>query len=96
VSDQLGQALESARLFADAQRRAERERLIGEITAHIRASTDMQDIAETTATELGRVLGTARALVRVGAMALQPQSELEEPSSTQDRSPDDVDDVAQA
>jgi GAF domain-containing protein len=66
VSEQLGQTLETARLFADTQRRAERERLIGEITAKIRASTDMRDILETTAVELGQVLGTSRALVRVG------------------------------
>ncbi|NIV30697.1 MAG: hypothetical protein GWN58_14715, partial [Anaerolineae bacterium] len=43
----------------------ERERLIGDITAKIRASTDVQDILETTAEELGRVLGTSRALVRL-------------------------------
>jgi GAF domain-containing protein len=66
VSDQLGQALESARLFADTQRRAERERLIGEITSKIRASTDIQDILETTAVELGQALGTSRAMVRLG------------------------------
>ena len=65
VSEQLGQALESARLFADTERSAERERLIGDITAKIRASTDVQDILETTAEELGRVLGTSRALVRL-------------------------------
>jgi GAF domain-containing protein len=66
VSDQLAQTLEAARLFADTQRRAERERLIGEITTKIRASTDIQDILETTAVELGRALGTSRALVRLG------------------------------
>jgi PAS domain S-box-containing protein len=65
VSEQLAQALESARLFADTQRGAERERLIGEITAKIRASTDMKAILETTAAELGQVLGTSRALVRL-------------------------------
>ena len=66
VSDQLAQTLEAARLFADTQRRAERERLIGEITTKIRASTDIEDILETTAVELGRALGTSRALVRLG------------------------------
>jgi GAF domain-containing protein len=65
VSEQLGQALESARLFADTRRSAERERLIGEITAKIRSSADVQAILETTAAELGQVLGTSRALVRI-------------------------------
>jgi PAS domain S-box-containing protein len=65
IGEQLGQALESARLFADTQRRAERERLVGEISAKIRASTDMRAILETAAEELGQVLGTSRALVRL-------------------------------
>jgi PAS domain S-box-containing protein len=67
VSEQLGQALESARLFADARRTAERERLIGEITAKIRSSADVQAILETTAAELGQVLGASRALVRLAS-----------------------------
>ena len=67
VGEQLGQTLETARLFADTQRSAERERLIGEITAKIRASTDVQGILQTAAAELGQVLGTSRALVRVTA-----------------------------
>jgi PAS domain S-box-containing protein len=65
VSEQLGQALESARLFADTRRSAERERLIGEITAKIRSSADVRAILETTAAELGQVLGTSRTLVRI-------------------------------
>jgi GAF domain-containing protein len=74
VGEQLGQALESARLFADTERSAERERLIGDITAKIRASTDVQDILETTAEELGRVLGTSRALVRLAPPRPGPAS----------------------
>lgn len=79
ISEQLGQALESARLFADTQRRAERERLVSDITSRIRASTDMRAILEATAEELGRVLGTSRALVRVTAG--------EPPAAQQDKSP---------
>ncbi len=70
ISEQLGQTLESARLFAETQRRAERERLIGDITAKIRSSTDMHDILETAAVELGQALGTSRALIRVGLEGL--------------------------
>jgi GAF domain-containing protein len=70
ISEQLGQTLESARLFAETQRRAERERLIGDITSKIRASTDMHDILETAAVELGQALGTSRALIRVGLQDL--------------------------
>jgi GAF domain-containing protein len=66
IADQLGQALESARLFAETQRRVERERIIGEITAKVRSSTDVQRILETAAQELGQVLGASRAVVRLG------------------------------
>jgi PAS domain S-box-containing protein len=65
IGEQLGQALESARLFADTQRSAERERLVSEISARIRASTDIRAILETAAEELGQMLGTSRALVRL-------------------------------
>jgi GAF domain-containing protein len=44
----------------------ERERIIGEITAKVRSSTDIQRILETAAQELGQVLGASRAVVRLG------------------------------
>ncbi len=65
VGQQLALALENARLFEETQRRAERERLITNITARIRSSTDMLGVLETTATELGKALGTSRVLVRL-------------------------------
>lgn len=75
VSEQLAQTLEAARLFADTQRSAERERLIGEITSRIRASTEVQTILKTTAAELAQALGTPRALVRLATESLSPGSE---------------------
>ena len=65
VSEQLAQTLEAARLHADTERRAERQRLISEITAKVRASTDIRDILETAAKEVGQALGTSRTLVRL-------------------------------
>ncbi len=65
VGQQLALALENARLFEETQRRAERERLITNITARIRSSTDMLGVLETTATELGKALGTSRVVVRL-------------------------------
>jgi len=79
VSEQLAQTLEAARLFADTQRSAERERLIGEITSRIRASTEVQAILETTAVELARALGAPRALVRLTADTRPPDVALPEP-----------------
>jgi GAF domain-containing protein len=75
VSEQLALTLEAARLFADTERRAERQRLIGEITAKVRASTDIHDILETAATELGQALGTSRAVVRLDLAPPDPARE---------------------
>jgi GAF domain-containing protein len=57
LADQLSVALESARLFEDAQRRAAREQLVGEVTGRLRASLDVDTVLQTTIRELGRVLG---------------------------------------
>nr|HID15079.1 GAF domain-containing protein [Anaerolineae bacterium] len=65
VSDQLGLALESARLFEETRRMAEREYLVREITARVRASMDMDTILQAAVRELGRALGTDRAFVQL-------------------------------
>jgi len=56
IANRLSQALDSARLFEETQRRAERERLAGEITAKMRASNDPQIILETAIRELRQAL----------------------------------------
>ena len=66
LSEQVAQALENARLFEQTQRRAYRERLVGEIVGKIRSAGDVSSILETAAQELGRALGVSRALVRLG------------------------------
>lgn len=63
--DQLGAALESARLYEDAQRRAARERLASEITDRMRRATDVEGIVQAAVDELFAVLGTSRAFVRL-------------------------------
>jgi GAF domain-containing protein len=60
-------AIENARLLADTQQRAERERVIANITARVRASMDPKTILETAVRELGTALGTDRAFVQLGA-----------------------------
>ena len=52
-------ALENARLVEGAQRRAARERAIGEISAKIGAVSDLEAIMQTTVEELGRRIGNA-------------------------------------
>jgi GAF domain-containing protein/HAMP domain-containing protein len=64
--DQLGQALESARLFQETRRRAVREQLAREITEKVRAVRDVESIAQTAAEELAKALGSARGFVKLG------------------------------
>jgi GAF domain-containing protein len=59
-------ALERARLLEEAQRRAEHERLVSEITAKIRRPLDIDAILRTTMQELGTALGASEGLVRLG------------------------------
>ena len=67
VSRQLAQALENARLLGETQLRAQRERIIGDITGRVRASMDLEGILQTTVRELGAALGADRAFIRLGA-----------------------------
>jgi GAF domain-containing protein len=50
-------ALENARLVESAQRRASRERAIGEISSRIGAVSDIDAIMQTAVEELGRRIG---------------------------------------
>jgi GAF domain-containing protein len=67
LTEQLGVALESARLYQDAQRRAVREQLTREITDKMRRVTDVEGIVQAAVDELFSALGTSRAFVRLGA-----------------------------
>jgi GAF domain-containing protein/PAS domain-containing protein len=66
LADQAALALENARLLDETQSRAQREQLINEITARIRASMDMETILQTTTEELSRALNLSRARIRLG------------------------------
>lgn len=57
LAEQLGIALESARLYQDTQRRAARERTIGEVTSRMRESLDMETVLKTAADEVRRAFG---------------------------------------
>ena len=56
-------ALENARLVDSAQRRASRERAIGEISARIGAVNDVEAILQTAVEELGRKIGGAAEVI---------------------------------
>ncbi len=66
--DQLGDALESARLFRESQRRAAREQLASEITAHIRESLDTETVAQRAIQELGQALDADAVTLQLGSV----------------------------
>ena len=76
MTDQLGVALENARLYQQTQTRATREQLIGEIGAGLRQSLDVETVLRTAAQEVRQALDLPEVIVR-----LVPQQE----SDTEDR-----------
>jgi len=59
LSDQLGGALESARLYKESQQHAARESLISDISARINAVSQTDAILRETVQELGQAIGNA-------------------------------------
>jgi GAF domain-containing protein len=64
VAERAAFAMENARLFQDARRRAAKERLISEATARISGALNMENILQSTAEELERVLGGSEILIQ--------------------------------
>jgi GAF domain-containing protein len=65
MAGQLGQALESARLYEDTQRRAVRERLVGEVTARMRETLDMDAVLQTAVQQMRQALGLHDVTIRL-------------------------------
>lgn len=74
LSDRLSAALESARLFEETRRTAERERLTGEITAQMRSINDPQQILQIAARELRKALNADKAQLVVQTAIIPPSS----------------------
>ncbi len=60
-------SIENARLFDEARRRAERERLVADISAQVRSSVEVETILRTSIRELGRALRASDGLIRLGS-----------------------------
>jgi len=73
VADQMALAIENARLLEATRQRAEQERRLAEISANVRASTDVDTILRTAVRELGRALGASDGLIRLGAESLSSE-----------------------
>ena len=64
VAERAAFAMENARLFQDARRRAAKERMISESSARISSALNIENILQTTAEELERVLGGSEILIQ--------------------------------
>ncbi len=64
VAERAALAMENARLFQDARRRAAKEQAISEATVRISSAVNIENILHTTAEELERVLGGSEVLIR--------------------------------
>jgi len=67
LTEQLGVALESARLYQDTQQRAAREQLAAQITARMRESLDVDRVLQIAAREFGETLGASEVKIRLTA-----------------------------
>ena len=66
LAEQVSISLESARLFDQSQRRAAHEHIIGNASAKMRETLDIESVLQTTARELRDVLGVSAAEVWIG------------------------------
>lgn len=67
ISERLSLALENARLFEETTRRAERERIISDISTKIGTSVRTESILRTTALELSNLLDGADVYINLGS-----------------------------
>lgn len=63
--EQLGTALDGARLYQDTQQRAARERFVGEVATRMRQTLDIEAVLQSAVRELGRLPGVAEAAVHL-------------------------------
>lgn len=64
-------AMENARLLAESQKRAAKERTIGEISARITAQSDVEEVLKTAALELKRILPETEVVVQLQGEAAE-------------------------
>lgn len=79
VGEQLGVALENARLFEETQRSAQRERIAADLSSKIWASTDVDTILQTAVKELSSALSASE-----GSISLTLGDDLKAPGYSQE------------
>jgi GAF domain-containing protein/HAMP domain-containing protein len=72
IADQVGLALENARLLEVTQRRAARDRMVAEITNKMRRAVDMDTLIQTAVREITNAIDSPEAFVQLG---VSPEAE---------------------
>jgi HAMP domain-containing protein/putative methionine-R-sulfoxide reductase with GAF domain len=85
MSDQIANAIATARLLQEAERRAQRDQMIAQVSGKLREALDMEGVLQTTVRELGLALGASEAVVRLGVPA--------SPARAGDKGPPDAEEV---
>jgi len=65
LTEQLGNALESAQLYQDTQQRAAREQLTSQVTARMRETLNVDTVLQTAVREMRQVLGLHDITIRL-------------------------------
>jgi GAF domain-containing protein len=68
IASRVSLALENSRLLSEAQQRAERERIVGQVTGRIRETLDIDTVLRTAVQEMRQSLGLRQAEVRLQAV----------------------------
>jgi GAF domain-containing protein len=76
IAEQVALTVENLRLLEETQRRAAHDRLVGEVTARVRATLDIETVLKTAAQEVRQALGLPEVVVR---LASQPAHHPEHP-----------------
>jgi GAF domain-containing protein/HAMP domain-containing protein len=85
VADRVALSVENARLFDETSRRAERERMVTEITSKIRNTNDPEEMIQTALNELKSALGATQVQLIPQAISITRENEVQVfTSSTQD------------
>ena len=85
AANQVSLTLENARLLEETHQRAERERIVGQISARLRVSNDPQQILQTAVSELKQALRVEKAQVMI-APHMAKSDEATQPTKERDLS----------
>ena len=86
IAEQLGAAIDSARLYEDTQRLARREQIAAEATAHIRQTLDIETVLRAAAQEIHNITHAAQVVISLTQQELSEAPDSPQPIAPLDSS----------